>query len=370
MPVSDSPEKTSRFDDEHVREVQLLPAPEEMIRLLPVKGTRIESFVGASRAKARDIVHGVGDRLLVVIGPCSIHDPRSAKDYAKRLFEQRQQFADTLEIIMRVYFEKPRTTVGWKGLINDPGLDETYRIQDGLRIARELLFDINEIGVPAGSELLDTSSPQYISDLISWGAIGARTTESQIHRELASGASMPIGFKNGTSGNIRVAVDAILAASCPHSFLGVHKNGQIAVVRTDGNADCHVILRGGIEPNFDSKSVALTCASLESSRLRAAVMIDCSHANAGKRYERQTLVIEDIATQVASGSRNILGVMIESHLVEGSQRFVPGVSDPGALVYGQSITDACLGWSRSVEALAVLSRAVCQRRERSGDLDH
>lgn len=362
MRVPDSPEKTSKFDDEHVRKVELLPAPEELIRLLPVKGTRTESFVGACRAKVRDIVRGSDDRLLVVIGPCSIHDPQSATEYARRLAEQRKRFADTLEIVMRVYFEKPRTTVGWKGLINDPGLDETFRIQDGLRIARELLLEINHSGVPAGSELLDTSSPQYLSDLISWGAIGARTTESQMHRELASGASMPIGFKNGTSGNIKVAVDAILAASCPHSFLGVHKNGQIAVVHTEGNRDCHVILRGGTEPNFDSKSVALTCAALESSKLRAAVMIDCSHANAAKRYERQTEIVADIAKQIVAGSRNIIGVMVESHLVEGSQRFTPGVSDPCTLVYGQSITDACLGWSQSVDALAALSRAVHQRR--------
>ena len=362
MLVPDSSEKTSKFDDEHVRKVELLPPPDELIRLLPVKGTRIEPFVGACRAKARHIVKGSDDRLLVVIGPCSIHDPQSAKEYAQRLAEERMRFADTLEIVMRVYFEKPRTTVGWKGLINDPGLDETFRIQDGLRMARELLLEINHTGVPAGSELLDTSSPQYLSDLISWGAIGARTTESQMHRELASGASMPIGFKNGTSGNIKVAVDAILAASCPHSFLGVHKNGQIAVVRTEGNQDCHVILRGGTEPNFDSNSVALTCAALESSHLRPAVMIDCSHANAAKRYERQAEVVADIAQQIADGSRNIMGVMIESHLIEGSQRFTPGASDPCTLVYGQSITDACLGWSQSVDALAALSRAVQQRR--------
>ena len=264
---------------------------------------------------------------------------------------------------MRVYFEKPRTTVGWKGLINDPYLDESYRIDEGLRIARQLLIDINRLGVPAGSEFLDVISPQYIGDLISWCANGARTTESQVHRELASGLSAPIGFKNGTDGNIRIATDAIQSASRGHHFLSVHKNGQVAIVDTKGNKDCHVILRGGKTPNYDAASVAAACKDLEAAKLPATLMVDCSHANSSKQHERQQDVARDIAAQVAAGSRSIFGLMIESHLVAGAQKFTPGKDQPTALTYGQSITDACLGWDASLATLEELSAAVSTRRK-------
>ena len=262
---------------------------------------------------------------------------------------------------MRVYFEKPRTTVGWKGLINDPYLDETYRIDEGLRIGRQLLLEINRLGMPAGSEFLDVISPQYLGDLIAWGAIGARTTESQVHRELASGLSAPIGFKNGTDGNIRIAIDAILAAQRPHHFLSVHKNGQVAIVETRGNKDCHVILRGGAAPNYDAASVAVACEQIEAARLDCALMVDCSHANSSKQHERQREVARDVASQLRAGSRCIFGVMVESHLQPGAQKFVAGRDDPGALEYGKSITDACLGWPHSLEVLEVLSDAVRAR---------
>jgi 3-deoxy-7-phosphoheptulonate synthase len=265
---------------------------------------------------------------------------------------------------MRVYFEKPRTTVGWKGLINDPYLDETYRIDEGLRIARQLLLEINRLGMPAGSEFLDVISPQYIGDLISWGAIGARTTESQVHRELASGLSAPIGFKNGTDGNIKIATDAIQAAARPHHFLSVHKNGQVAIVQTNGNRDCHVILRGGKAPNYDAASVNAACRELEASKLQPTLMVDCSHANSSKQHERQIEVARDIAGQIASGSRNIFGVMVESHLFGGAQKFTPGKDDPQALEYGKSITDACIGWNESMDVLETLGQAVRQRRAR------
>jgi len=262
-----------------------------------------------------------------------------------------------------VYFEKPRTTVGWKGLINDPYLDESYRIDEGLRIARNVLIEINRIGLPAGSEFLDVISPQYIGDLISWGAIGARTTESQVHRELASGLSAPIGFKNGTDGNIRIATDAIQAAARGHHFLSVHKNGQVAIVQTNGNRDCHVILRGGKAPNFDAASVAAACKDLEAAKLPPVLMVDCSHANSSKEHSRQMDVARDIAGQIAGGSRSIFGVMIESHLQEGAQKFTPGKDDPHKLEYGKSITDACLGWKNSLETLQILASAVKSRRK-------
>src|SRR5690349_13347904 len=245
-------DKTSQTDDERIIGVRPLPPPEDLVRDLPIRGTPVEALITDTRRKIKNIMAGKDDRLLVIIGPCSIHDPKAAVEYSGKLLALRQQYADTLEIVMRVYFEKPRTTVGWKGLINDPGLDESFRINDGLRIARQLLTDINKLGVPAGAELLDTISPQYIGDLISWGAIGARTTESQVHRELASGSSAPIGFKNGTDGNIRIATDAIVSAARPHHFLGVHKNGRVAIVKTTGNKECHVILRGGKQPNYDA----------------------------------------------------------------------------------------------------------------------
>jgi 3-deoxy-7-phosphoheptulonate synthase len=263
---------------------------------------------------------------------------------------------------MRVYFEKPRTTVGWKGLINDPYLDESFRIDEGLRIARQLLIEINRLGLPAGTEFLDVISPQYLGDLISWGAIGARTTESQVHRELASGLSAPIGFKNGTDGNIRIATDAIQAAAGGHHFLSVHKNGQVAIVQTNGNRDCHVILRGGKEPNYGAQSVAAACKDLEKAKLNPALMVDCSHANSSKQHERQVDVARDIAAQVAGGSRSIFGVMVESHLHAGAQKFSPGRDQPAELEYGKSITDACLGWEDSLPALELLSSAVLARR--------
>ncbi len=356
-------EKTSQTDDQRIKDVAPLPPPEHLIRFFPIAGTPVEKLIGDTRASVRDILQGKDDRLLVVIGPCSIHDPAAALDYARRLKAQREKYADTLEIVMRVYFEKPRTTVGWKGLINDPYLDESYRIHEGLRIARQLLVDINRLGVPAGSEFLDTISPQYIGDLIAWGAIGARTTESQVHRELASGLSAPIGFKNGTDGNLKIATDAIQAASRPHHFLSVHKNGQVAIVQTKGNKDCHAILRGGKAPNYDAASVAAACKELESAKLPCRLMIDFSHANSSKQHERQLDVARDVAAQLRAGSRCVFGVMIESHLNGGAQKFTPGKDDAGKLEYGKSITDACLGWDGSLEILETLSQAVKARRK-------
>ncbi|AVS64673.1 3-deoxy-7-phosphoheptulonate synthase [Paracidovorax avenae] len=355
-------EKTSETDDERIKDITVLPPPEHLIRFFPIRGTAIETLISRTRHRIQDIMARRDDRLLVVIGPCSIHDPAAALEYARRLQSVRAQYADTLEIVMRVYFEKPRTTVGWKGLINDPYLDESYRIDEGLRIARQLLIDINRLGVPAGSEFLDVISPQYIGDLISWGAIGARTTESQVHRELASGLSAPIGFKNGTDGNIRIATDAIQSASRGHHFLSVHKNGQVAIVNTQGNRDCHVILRGGKTPNYDADSVAAACKDLEAAKLPPTLMVDCSHANSSKQHERQRDVARDIAGQIAGGSRSIFGVMVESHLVAGAQKFTPGKDDACALEYGKSITDACLGWEDSLGTLQELSDAVKARR--------
>ena len=355
-------DKTSQTDDERIKDITVLPPPEHLIRFFPISGTAVESLITQTRKSIHQIMAGKDDRLLLVIGPCSIHDPMAALEYARRLAEQRKKYAGTLEIVMRVYFEKPRTTVGWKGLINDPYLDETYRIDEGLRIARQLLIDINRLGLPAGSEFLDVISPQYIGDLISWGAIGARTTESQVHRELASGLSAPIGFKNGTDGNIRIATDAIQAAARGHHFLSVHKNGQVAIVQTNGNKDCHVILRGGKTPNYDAASVTAACKELAASKLPATLMVDCSHANSSKQHEKQRDVARDIAAQVAGGSHQVFGLMVESHLKAGAQKFTPGKDDAKALEYGQSITDACLSWEDSLEVLEVLSEAVKARR--------
>ena len=360
-PITD---RTGQTDDERIRNITVLPPPEHLIRFFPIRGTAIEALIGATRQRIHDIMAGTDDRLLVVIGPCSIHDPAAAVEYARRLKVQREKYADTLEIVMRVYFEKPRTTVGWKGLINDPYLDETFRIDEGLRIARQLLIEINHVGLPAGSEFLDVISPQYLGDLISWGAIGARTTESQVHRELASGLSAPIGFKNGTDGNIKIATDAIQAAAGGHHFLSVHKNGQVAIVQTGGNRDCHVILRGGKVPNYDALSVAAACKDLEKAKLPAALMVDCSHANSGKQFERQLDVARDIAHQIAGGSSSVFGVMVESHLLAGSQKFAPGKDKAAELEFGKSITDACLGWDDSLAALELLSKAVKARRAR------
>jgi 3-deoxy-7-phosphoheptulonate synthase len=357
-------DKTSQTDDERIKDITVLPPPEHLIRFFPIDGTPVERLITETRKNIHNIMAGTDDRLLVVIGPCSIHDPMAALEYARKLVEQRHKYADTLEIVMRVYFEKPRTTVGWKGLINDPYLDESFRIDEGLRIARQLLIDINRMGLPAGSEFLDVISPQYIGDLIAWGAIGARTTESQVHRELASGISAPIGFKNGTDGNIRIATDAIQAAARGHHFLSVHKNGQVAVVQTQGNPDCHVILRGGKAPNYDAASVNAACKDLEAAKLPTTLMVDCSHGNSSKQHEKQLEVASDIAGQVAGGSRQVFGLMVESHLNPGAQKFTPGKDDAKALEYGKSITDACLSWGDSLELLEGLSQSVKARRAR------
>ena len=357
-------DRTSRTDDERIKNIMPLPPPEHLIKFFPIQGTPAETLIADTRKRIQNILHGKDDRLLVIIGPCSIHDPQAAVEYARKLKAERDRHAKDLEVVMRVYFEKPRTTVGWKGLINDPYLDESFRINEGLRIARDLLVRINNEGVPAGSEFLDVISPQYIGDLISWGAIGARTTESQVHRELASGLSAPIGFKNGTDGNIRIALDAIQAARRGHHFLSVHKNGQVATVETNGNKDCHVILRGGKTPNYDAGSVAAACRELEASKLPCRLMIDFSHANSEKKFERQIDVARDVGNQIAAGSECIYGAMVESHLLPGNQKFTPGKDRPAGLEYGKSITDACLGWDDSVEVLNVLAAGVRKRRGR------
>jgi 3-deoxy-7-phosphoheptulonate synthase len=356
--LSAVPDKTSLTDDERIENIVPLPPPEHLIRFFPIQGTPVETLIGETRRRVREILHGRSDRLLVVIGPCSIHDPAAALAYAERLAGERERHEADLEILMRVYFEKPRTTVGWKGLINDPYLNGSFRINEGLRIARDLLVRINQAGVPAGCEFLDVISPQYIGDLVSWGAIGARTTESQVHRELASGLSAPVGFKNGTDGNVRIAVDAILAARQKHHFLSVHKSGQVAIVETRGNDDCHIILRGGRKPNYDGASVQAACQELESAKLPPRLMIDCSHANASKQYRRQLQVAQDMAAQLGAGERRIVGAMVESHLVEGRQDLEPA----RPLCFGQSITDACLGWEDSSALLGALAEGVSKRR--------
>lgn len=356
-------EKTSQTDDERIQDITVLPPPEHLIRFFPIAGTPVEGLITQTRGAIRHIMQGQDDRLLVIMGPCSIHDPAAALAYAHRLRQERQRHQADLEIVMRVYFEKPRTTVGWKGLINDPYLDQSFRIDEGLRMARQLLIEINRLGLPAGSEFLDVISPQYIGDLIAWGAIGARTTESQVHRELASGLSAPIGFKNGTDGNLRIAADAIQAAGRAHHFLSVHKGGQVAIVRTQGNPDCHVILRGGKQPNFDAASVQAAGEALQTAGLPERIMIDLSHANSNKQHERQVTVAASVAEQIASGNRKVFGVMVESHLQPGAQKFTAGKDDPAQLAYGQSITDACLGWDDSAEVLNTLAQAVRARRK-------
>ena len=355
-------ERTGQTDDERIESITMLPPPEHLIRFFPIRGTAVETLVADTRSSIRRIMRGEDDRLLVIMGPCSIHSPQAALEYARKLQAARAQYAGELEIIMRVYFEIPRTTVGWKGLINDPYLDGSFRIDEGLRMARQLLLEINQMGLPAGSEFLDVISPQYIGDLISWGAIGARTTESQIHRELASGLSAPIGFKNGTDGNIRIALDAMASAARGHHFLSVHKNGQVAIVQTKGNQDCHVILRGGKTPNYDAEHVAAACAELSKAGQTPSLMVDCSHANSSKQHKKQLEVTQNIAAQIAGGSSQIFGVMVESHLCEGAQKFTPGQDDAAKLVYGQSITDACVGWDDSEAILQTLAQAVQQRR--------
>jgi 3-deoxy-7-phosphoheptulonate synthase len=346
-----------RTDDLRIREMKELTPPSHLIRESPCSD-KVSSTTANARTALHRILHGQDDRLLVVIGPCSIHDTKAAMEYANRLIKERERFASELEIVMRVYFEKPRTTVGWKGLINDPYMDNSFRINDGLRMARELLLNINELGLPAGTEFLDVISPQYVADLISWGAIGARTTESQVHRELASGLSCPVGFKNGTDGNIKIAADAIKAASQPHHFLSVTKGGHSAIVSTSGNEDCHIILRGGKTPNYDAQSVNAACEGLAANGLAAHLMIDASHANSSKKPENQVPVCADIAGQVAGGDDRIVGVMVESHLVGGRQDLTPGKE----LTYGQSVTDGCIDWESSVKVLEGLAEAVKQRR--------
>jgi len=360
-PVNSSLEKTSLTDDERIENIVPLPPPENLIRFFPIQGTPVETLITETRRKLREILHGKSDRLLVIIGPCSIHDPAAAMAYAEKLVFEKKKHAGELEVLMRVYFEKPRTTVGWKGLINDPYMNGSFRINEGLRIARDLLVRINQAGVPAGCEFLDVISPQYIGDLVSWGAIGARTTESQVHRELASGLSAPVGFKNGTDGNVRIAVDALLAARQKHHFLSVHKSGQVAIVETRGNDDCHIILRGGKTPNYDTTAVKAACEELARAKLPERLMIDCSHANSSKQYQRQVDVARDIAGQIGGGERRIVGVMVESNLVEGRQELKPG----NPLKFGQSITDPCLGWETSVALLDMLAEGVKARRRLS-----
>jgi 3-deoxy-7-phosphoheptulonate synthase len=346
-----------RTDDLRIRELKELTPPSHLIREFPCSEKAADTAANARIALHR-ILHGQDDRLMVVIGPCSIHDPKAAMEYATRLVKERERFLGELEIVMRVYFEKPRTTVGWKGLINDPYMDNSFRINDGLRLARELLLNINELGLPAGTEFLDVISPQYIADLISWGAIGARTTESQVHRELASGLSSPVGFKNGTDGNVKIAVDAIKAASQPHHFLSVTKGGHSAIVSTNGNEDCHIILRGGKTPNYDAASVDAACKVIAANGLASRLMIDASHANSSKNPENQIPVCADIGKQITMGDTRIIGVMIESNLLAGRQDLIPGKE----LAYGQSVTDGCIGWDASVDVLAGLAEAVKQRR--------
>jgi 3-deoxy-7-phosphoheptulonate synthase len=349
---------THTTDDVRIRELQALTPPVQLLAEYPCEKAPAALIYDARQAVHR-ILSGDDDRLIVIIGPCSIHDPQAALEYAQRLAAERRHHASELEIIMRVYFEKPRTTTGWKGLINDPYLDNSFRINDGLRIARELLIKINQLGVPAGTEYLDLITPQYFADLIAWGAIGARTTESQVHRELASGLSCPVGFKNGTDGNIKIAIDALQAAARPHHFLSVMKNGYSAIVSTVGNEDCHLILRGGKTPNYDARSVEAACAQMRQAGLTAQLMIDVSHANSSKQHENQIPVCADISQQIAAGDDRIIGVMVESHLVAGRQVLTPNKP----LTYGQSITDACIDWESSIAMLAQLAHAVKQRRQ-------
>lgn len=343
--------------DLRIKEMKELMPPVDLLQEFPCSGLAA-NLTTKTRQAIHRILHGADNRLLVIIGPCSIHDVEAAKEYASLLKEQREIHQDNLEIVMRIYFEKPRTTVGWKGLINDPDLDGSFKINKGLRTARKLLLDINEMGMPAACEFLDMITPQYIADLVSWGAIGARTTESQTHRELASGLSCPVGFKNGTDGNIKIAIDAIKAASQPHHFLSVTREGHSAIVSTFGNEDCHIILRGGKTPNYDRDNVNLACQEIGKAALAQYLMIDASHANSGKKPENQIQVCEDIATQISNGDRRIIGVMVESHLVAGRQDLQPGK----ALTYGQSITDGCLGWKESLLLLENLSQSVRNRR--------
>ncbi len=344
-------------DDLRVLDLKELSSPRQVISELPIT-PRGAATAEKAREAVRNIVHGSDARLVVVVGPCSVHDVAAAQDYAARLAQIRRAFAANLEIVMRVYFEKPRTTVGWKGLINDPDLDGSFDINKGLRLARRLLVEINDLGVPVGTEYLDMTTPQYISDLISWGAIGARTTESQVHRELASGLSCPVGFKNGTEGNIKIAFEAVRAASHPHHFLGVTKDGHSAIISTAGNEDCHVILRGGLHPNYDRESIEAACVEAGKCGIACRLMVDASHGNSGKDPANQAVVIASVCQQISGGEESIFGVMLESNLVGGRQELRP----PEPLAYGQSITDACLGWEDTVPVLETLAGAVEDRR--------
>ena len=348
---------TTRIDDTRIAAVRALVSPAVLFEDLPVTAA-IEALVERTRQDISQVLQGRDDRLVVVVGPCSIHDHDQALQYAQRLRALAQELAGDLIVVMRVYFEKPRTTVGWKGYINDPRLDGSFRINEGLRRARQLLLDINALGLPAGTEFLDLLTPQYVADLVAWGAIGARTTESQSHRQLASGLSCPVGFKNGTDGGVQVAADALRAAAAPHAFMGMTKMGVAAIFETRGNADGHVILRGGRLPNYDAASVEAASAVLRQCGLREQVMIDASHANSSKQHRRQIEVMADVAGQVARGDRRIIGAMVESHLREGRQDLHPGA----ALAHGISITDACIGWDDTAPLLRQLATAVAQRR--------
>ena len=348
-----------KTDDLRITAMKEVISPEQLHEDCTISESA-SKLIFDTRTAIHNILNGKDDRMLVIIGPCSIHDPDAARAYASRLKDLRHELADDLLIVMRVYFEKPRTTVGWKGLINDPNLDESYEINKGLHLARCLLADLNEMGVPAATEFLDLITPQYVADLISWGAIGARTTESQVHRELASGLSSPVGFKNGTDGTLKVAIDAIGAASRPHNFLSLTKKGYSAIFATTGNDDCHIILRGGKEPNYDAAHVQKAVEELKAAGVQQRLMIDCSHANSRKEHQRQIDVARDVAKQVADGNENIMGVMIESNLVAGRQDIVEGKE----LVYGQSITDACINWDDSVDVLHILADAVRDRRDK------
>jgi 3-deoxy-7-phosphoheptulonate synthase len=356
------PEKHSiavvgRTDDLRIGAVRALIAPQLLLEEMPIDAPALAT-VSSARVAIHRVLHGADDRLMVVAGPCSIHDYEAALDYARRLRAAAEAHAHDLLVVMRVYFEKPRTTVGWKGFINDPRLDGSFAINEGLKLARRLLLEINRMGLPCGTEFLDMLSPQYTADLIAWGAIGARTTESQSHRQLASGLSCPVGFKNGTDGSIRVAVDALRAAAAPHAFMGMTKTGQAAIFETLGNEDCHVILRGGKEPNYDAASVEAAAKDLAAAGLAPRLMVDFSHANASRQFKRQLDVGRDVAGQLAAGEERIFGVMVESHLEEGRQDLVPG--EP--LARGVSITDACIGWDDTVGLLQVLAEAVAKRR--------
>ncbi|WOT05913.1 3-deoxy-7-phosphoheptulonate synthase AroG [Shewanella youngdeokensis] len=345
-------------DDVRINKIKELLPPIAILERFPATQNASATVFNA-RKSIHNILAKKDDRLLVVIGPCSIHDPAAAVEYGKRLVTLREQYKDQLEVVMRVYFEKPRTTVGWKGLINDPNMDNSFKLNDGLRTARKLLLDLNDMGLPAAGEFLDMITPQYVADLMCWGAIGARTTESQVHRELASGLSSPVGFKNGTDGTIKVAIDAIGAANAPHHFLSVTKFGHSAIVETKGNPDCHIILRGGKEPNYSAAHVAEINQQLDKAGLANNIMIDFSHANSRKQFALQMSVADDVAGQISAGETSIFGVMVESNLVEGRQDPIKGQS----LCYGQSVTDACIGWADTEKMLSVLNESVLKRRQ-------